>query len=107
MKPIRRLEGFVAPGFEAGRAKFERNFTERGEIGAAVAAYWRGEKVVDMWGGRRIPTGEEPWHEDTIVVVNSITKGLSAMTLALANARGTPCIRPATRRGYERDPQSR
>ena len=83
-----RVEGFVAPGFEAVRAEFERNFTERGEIGAAVAAYWCGESVVDLWGGRRLPNGNAPWNEDTMVVVNSITKGMSAMTLAVANAHG-------------------
>jgi CubicO group peptidase (beta-lactamase class C family) len=88
MKPIPRIEGSVAPGFEAVRTEFERNFTRRGEIGAAVAAYWHGEKVVDLWGGRRTPTGDAPWNEDTMVVVMSTTKGLSAMTLALANARG-------------------
>ena len=43
-----RVDGTVAPGFEEVRAEFERNFAERGEIGAAVAAYWRGEKVVDL-----------------------------------------------------------
>ncbi|MFI5309791.1 MAG: serine hydrolase domain-containing protein [Gemmatimonadales bacterium] len=80
--------GMVAPGFEEVRAEFERNFAERGEIGAAVAAYWRGEKVVDLWGGRRSPSGDAPWDEDTMVVVMSTTKGLAAMTLALANARG-------------------
>jgi CubicO group peptidase (beta-lactamase class C family) len=82
------VDGFVAPGFEEVRAEFERNFPERGEIGAAVAAYWRGEKVVDLWGGRRTPDGDEPWNEDTMVVVMSTTKGLAAMTLAVANARG-------------------
>jgi CubicO group peptidase (beta-lactamase class C family) len=88
MKPTTRINGFVAPGFEAVRAEFERNFTERGDIGAAVAAYWHGEKVVDLWGGRRTPLSDDPWNEDTMVVVQSTTKGLSAMTLALANARG-------------------
>ena len=88
MKPTLRINGFVAPGFEEVRAEFERNFAERGEIGAAVAAYWRGEKVVDLWGGRRTPEGDAPWNEDTMVVVMSTTKGLAAMTLALANARG-------------------
>ena len=82
------VNGMVAPGFEEVRAEFERNFSERGEIGAAVAAYWRGEKVVDLWGGRRTPAGDEPWNEDTMVVVMSTTKGLTAMTLAVANARG-------------------
>jgi CubicO group peptidase (beta-lactamase class C family) len=80
--------GFVAPGFEEVRSEFERNFVERGEIGAAVAVYWRGEKVVDLWGGRRTPVSDAPWNEDTMVVVMSTTKGLAAMTLAVANARG-------------------
>ena len=82
------VSGFVAPGFEEVRAEFERNFEERGEIGAAVAAYWRGEKVVDLWGGRRTPEGDAPWNEDTLIVFMSSTKGLAAMTLALANSRG-------------------
>jgi CubicO group peptidase (beta-lactamase class C family) len=82
------VNGRVAPGFEEVRAEFERNLAKRGEIGAAVAAYWRGEKVVDLWGGRRVPNGDAPWNEDTMVVVMSTTKGLSAMTLAVANARG-------------------
>lgn len=83
-----RANGWVAPGFERVRAEFERNFAERGEIGAAVAAYWRGEKVVDLWGGRRTPTGDAPWNVDTMVPVMSTTKGLAAMALAVANARG-------------------
>jgi CubicO group peptidase (beta-lactamase class C family) len=88
MRNTTRIDGMVAPGFEAVRAEFERNFAARGDIGAAVAAYWRGEKVVDLWGGRRTPEGDDPWNEDTMVVVMSTTKGLSAMTLAVANARG-------------------
>ena len=44
--------------------------------------------MVDLWGGRRTPTGDEPWNEDTLVVVNSTTKGLAAMTIAVANSRG-------------------
>jgi CubicO group peptidase (beta-lactamase class C family) len=83
-----RARGLVAPGFEEVRMEFERNFEERGEIGAAMSAYWRGEKVVDLWGGRRSPDGDAPWQEDTMVVVCSTTKGVSAMTLAVANARG-------------------
>src|ERR1043166_7374145 len=82
------VHGQIAAGFEAVRDEFERNCAERGEIGAAVAAYWRGEKVVDLWGGRRKPDGDAPWNQDTMVVAMSTTKGLAAMTLAVANARG-------------------
>jgi hypothetical protein len=53
--------GWVTPGFEDQvRAEFDRNFVLRGEIGAAVAAYRRGEKVVDLWGGRRTPPRDAP-----------------------------------------------
>jgi CubicO group peptidase (beta-lactamase class C family) len=65
------------------KAEFARNFAERGEIGAAG-----GQKVVDLWGGRRSPDGDQPWNEDTLVLVHSTTKGLAAMTAAVANARG-------------------
>jgi CubicO group peptidase (beta-lactamase class C family) len=82
------VHGSVAPGFEDVRVEFSRNFAERGEIGAAVAAYWRGEKAVDLWGGRRLWNGDAPWAEDTMVVVHSTTKGMSAMALAVAVARG-------------------
>ncbi|MCX5746289.1 MAG: serine hydrolase [Proteobacteria bacterium] len=85
------VRGWVMPGFEEVRVAFERNFAlgnDRGEIGAAVAAYWHGEKVVDLWGGRRAPDDAAPWVEDTMVLVASTTKGLAAMTLAIANARG-------------------
>jgi CubicO group peptidase (beta-lactamase class C family) len=87
MQTTDQVDGLVAPGFEEVRVEFERNFTERDEIGAAVAVYWHGDKVVDLWGGRRAPDGDEPWQQDTMVAVMSTTKGLSAMTLAVANAR--------------------
>jgi CubicO group peptidase (beta-lactamase class C family) len=82
------IHGSVAPGFEAVEAEFRRNFAERGEIGAACAAYHRGEKVVDLWGGCRDPRRGAPWQEDTLVWVFSSTKGLAAMTLAVAHSRG-------------------
>lgn len=83
-----QASGYVAPGFEEVRFEFERNFVERGELGAAVSAYWRGDKVVDLWGGRRSPDSEAPWEEDTMTIVYSTTKGVAAMTVAVAVARG-------------------
>jgi len=82
------VEGHVSPGFEAVRAAFQENFDRRGELGGACCAYYRGEKVVDLWGGvRRKETGD-PWERDTMVVVHSASKGLAAMTLAIAHSRG-------------------
>ena len=78
----------MSPGFEDVRGEFERNFAERGELGGACAAYVGGEKVVDLWGGVRDARSGEPWRDDTLVLVYSTSKGLAAMTLALAHSRG-------------------
>jgi CubicO group peptidase (beta-lactamase class C family) len=44
--------------------------------------------VVDLWGGVRDARNGEPWSKDTLVLVYSTSKGLAAMTLALAHSRG-------------------
>ena len=43
---------------------------------------------MDLWGGVRDARDGSLWEEDTLVVVYSTSKGLSAMTLALAHSRG-------------------
>ena len=82
------VEGHVSTGFEPVREAFEENFERRHELGGACCVYLHGEKVVDLWGGVRNRDTGEPWEEDTMVVVYSATKGLSAMTMALAHSRG-------------------
>ncbi len=81
-------QGTVASGFEEVADEFERNFLERGELGAACAVYRRGQAIVDLWGGFRDPRIRAPWEQDTLVLVFSATKGLAAMALAVARARG-------------------
>ena len=83
-----RIEGHVSAGFEAVRDAFAENFSRRHELGGACCVYHRGEKVVDLWGGVRNKATGEPWEEDTMVLVYSTTKGLAAMTLAVAHSRG-------------------
>jgi len=82
------IQGHISPSFEAVREVFTDNFARRGELGAACCAFVRGEKVVDLWGGIRNKQTGEPWDQDTMVVVHSATKGLAAMTLAIAHSRG-------------------
>ena len=82
------VEGFVARGFEAVRAAFAGNFTRRHELGGACCAYLGGHKIVDLWGGIRNEDTGAPWEKDTMVLVWSATKGLAAMTMALAHSRG-------------------
>jgi CubicO group peptidase (beta-lactamase class C family) len=82
------VEGHVSRGFEAVREAFADNFDRRGELGGACCAYHRGKKVVDLWGGIRNKQTGEPWEQDTMVVIHSATKGLAALTVALAHSRG-------------------
>jgi len=88
-RPVRvEVQGRVSAGFEPVRQAFADNFLLRNELGAACCVFHRGEKAVDLWGGvRNVATGA-PWEEDTMVVVYSATKGLAAMTMALAHSRG-------------------
>jgi CubicO group peptidase (beta-lactamase class C family) len=88
MTVTNQVNGTVAPGFERVQEAFERSFIERGELGAAVAVYHRGCKVVDLWGGIRDKASGAPWEEDTMAVVFSTTKGMSAMVVAVAHSRG-------------------
>jgi len=82
------VEGHVSAGFEAVREAFADNFAHRRELGGACSAYYRGEKVVDLWGGIRNKETGDPWEPDTMTIVYSATKGLAAMTMAVAHSRG-------------------
>jgi len=82
------IHGHVSAGFETVREAFTENFARRRELGGACCAFRHGEKVVDLWGGIRNKRTGEAWEQDTMVVVHSATKGLAAMTLALAHSRG-------------------
>ncbi|SMO64335.1 serine hydrolase domain-containing protein [Fodinibius sediminis] len=83
-----QIEGHVGKRFEAVREAFAENFNRRHELGGACCVYYRGEMVVDLWGGVRNRETGEPWEEDTMVIIWSATKGLAAMTLAVAHSRG-------------------
>jgi CubicO group peptidase (beta-lactamase class C family) len=82
------VHGTVAPGFEPVRAAFEENFARRSELGAACAIHHRGEPVVDLWGGWQDRARTRPWAEDTLVLTYSVSKGISALAMAMAHARG-------------------
>lgn len=78
--------GEVASGFEPVKMTFEKNFTERKELGAACTIYHQRKKVVDLWGGFR--KGQEKWEKDTMVLIFSATKGIASMVLAKLHSEG-------------------
>jgi CubicO group peptidase (beta-lactamase class C family) len=67
---------------------FRENFARRHELGAACCIYYKGKKVVDLWGGIRNKITGEPWEEATMVCVFSTAKGMSGLVMALAHSRG-------------------
>jgi CubicO group peptidase (beta-lactamase class C family) len=73
------IDGWTAAGFEGVRDRFEKNFADGLEVGAAFSAYHRGRQVVDLWGGIADEATGRPWVEDTLVVVFSTTKGATAV----------------------------
>lgn len=82
------VQGICAPGFENVRAEFERNFAERGEVGASLAVTLDGEFVVDLWGGHADAARTRPWQHDSLVNVYSTSKGMTALCAHLLADRG-------------------
>ena len=82
------VQGRCDPRFEAVKAEFERNFAERGEVGASVCLSVDGETKVDLWGGVADPETGAPWTEDTVSIVFSCTKAATAICAHILIDRG-------------------
>ncbi|MES2439435.1 MAG: serine hydrolase domain-containing protein [Verrucomicrobiota bacterium] len=63
---------------------FERNFRERGEIGASVSIWWDGTELISEGHGWCEKEMTRPWTATTLVPVYSATKVPSAATLLMA-----------------------
>lgn len=82
------IGGACAAGFESVRDVFVRNFTDRDEVGAAVAVWVDGDLVVNLWGGYADARYRRHWRENTLASVFSGTKGLTSTCLHLLADRG-------------------
>ncbi|MDB5227138.1 MAG: hypothetical protein JWN78_1331 [Bacteroidota bacterium] len=82
------VSGFVSEGFEKVKKTFEENFEKRKEVGASCCIYYKGKKVVDLWGGYKNKKRTEEWQEDTRAIVFSTTKGLSSLAFSLLHSKG-------------------
>ncbi|MBT2233782.1 serine hydrolase domain-containing protein [Nonomuraea sp. NEAU-A123] len=82
------ISGDTAPGFEGVRTAFAANLAGDQEVGAAVSVYLHGRKVVDLWGGIADPETGRRWERDTLQVVYSTTKGVTAACAHLLAQRG-------------------
>jgi CubicO group peptidase (beta-lactamase class C family) len=82
------VHGSCDARFAQVREEFERNFAERDESGASVCVIVDGEPVVDLWGGVADDRTGTPWERDTMNVIFSCSKGLTAMCAHLLIDRG-------------------
>jgi len=85
---LNSIGGDVDDGYGKLADTFRRNMTSGQEVGAAVAVYRDGRKVVDLWGGYRNGNTQAPWEQDTLVTVMSTTKGIASLGVAVAASRG-------------------
>ena len=83
-----RINGSCLPRFDRVRDAFETNFTDRDEVGAAVAVWVEGDLVVNLWGGFADAARSRPWRENTLASVYSGTKGLTSTCIHLLADRG-------------------
>lgn len=86
--PSDLIGGDVDEGYGKVADAFRRNLGSGQEIGAAIAVYRDGRKVVDLWGGYRNGITQAPWQQDTLVNVFSTTKGIASLAVAVAASRG-------------------
>ncbi|HEY2709563.1 MAG TPA: serine hydrolase domain-containing protein [Caulobacteraceae bacterium] len=82
------IDGVCDPRFAAVREAFAGNFAKHGEVGAAVAIFVGGRKVVDLWGGWADKARTRPWAEDTLVNFFSVGKAISATCVLHCVQRG-------------------
>lgn len=81
------IRGTTASEFEELAEVFEKNFELHNEVGAGFSVYLEGEKVVDLTGGVADSEGR-PYDDDTLQMVFSTTKGITAMCAHLLVQRG-------------------
>jgi len=82
------VQGVSSMRFAPVRDAFSRHFTQHGEIGASVGVTFRGETVVDLWGGWRDAAKTRLWDHDSVACVWSISKSVTAICFAMIVERG-------------------
>ncbi len=87
------MDGICEPRFAPLREAFAASFAGdpadmQTELGASLSLWHRGRLVVDLWAGFTDSARDRPWTEDTIVCVQSVSKGFTAACALLLAERG-------------------
>ena len=75
--------GLVLGGWEPVREAFADNLSSGRDVGAGVAVYHRGQLVVDLRGGFFDRSRMAPYAHDTLQLVFSTTKGVTAIAVGM------------------------
>jgi len=73
------VTGQCDPAFQGVRDALAEVLASGFEVGAALAVYVDGRRVVDLWGGYADAARTRPWQRDTIVNLYSVGKAISAV----------------------------
>ena len=82
------VNGFTAPGWEQVHEVFGRTIDSKQDVGAAVSIFHEGKCVVDLVGGFFDTESIKPYEHDTLQLVFSSTKGVTAIAVAMCVERG-------------------
>ena len=82
------IEGSWQERFAGVRDAFAANFSDRGELGAAVHITVAGRPVVDVWAGWMDEERTRTWQRDTLVDVFSVGKAMATLCVLLLVDRG-------------------
>src|SRR5689334_20289213 len=85
---IMRPSGYADERFGPVADAFARNFEDVPELGAAIAVYAGGRKVVDLTGGIADEATGRPWTSETVVPVFSCAKALVSLSIHLLVEEG-------------------
>jgi CubicO group peptidase (beta-lactamase class C family) len=80
--------GWVERRFEPVRESFAQVLAGQGGTGSAVAAWWDGGWVVDLWGGWADAAGARRWQAGSLVQPYSVSKPFAAVCALLLVDRG-------------------
>jgi len=82
-----RVHGSADARFARVRDAFAHNQAADDAAGASVCVYFRGQKMVDLWGGVN-PLTHQAWTGDTVTTIFSATKAATALCAHLLAQRG-------------------
>ncbi|KXG47223.1 Beta-lactamase-related protein [Penicillium griseofulvum] len=81
-------QGLCDPAFNRVRELLEERLTSGEEIGASLCVNIDGKNVLDIWGGHTDLAKSRSWEKDTLVVVFSSSKVVSALAALILVDRG-------------------